>query len=121
MNSRVDISPDELALTAARKLINQRLSSEVTTLRLYIEGKGCDGFYYGVCFDAENAEDLSLEFDGEPRVRFIVDPKTLEFLAGSQVTWVDDDRGRGFLIENPKQKSFRGKFFTRSKWREKFV
>lgn len=92
-------------------------------LRLYLEGKGCDGFYYGVTFDDATPEDLrfpqTLEGQVEASVVVIVDPDTMQFVDGSVIEWVDDERGRGFLVENPGQKQFRGKFFKRSSWREK--
>ena len=86
------------------------------SLRLYIEGKGCDGFYYGVSFDKTEKDDFHFRQNG---VDLIVDPKTLMFTDGSHIEWVDDERGKGFLVNNPQQKSFRGKFYKQTSWQEK--
>ncbi|MFK7823882.1 MAG: HesB/IscA family protein [Oligoflexales bacterium] len=90
------------------------------SLRLYLEGKGCDGFYYGVCFDEAKPEDLRLaqSFGGES-IDLLVDSDTLKFTDGSQIIWVDDERGKGFLVENPNHRKFRGKFFKRSNWEQR--
>ncbi|SME89588.1 HesB/IscA family protein [Pseudobacteriovorax antillogorgiicola] len=87
-------------------------------LRLYLEGKGCDGFYYGVTFDEKTEQDL--EFPQE-NLLVICDPDTLEFCSGSTITWVDDERGRGFLVENPQHRKFRGKFYKRQAWQDKLT
>lgn len=82
-------------------------------LRLYVEGKGCDGFTYGVTFDEAADDDLKFEQEG---LTCIIDPQSLRFCKGSIIEWVDDDRGTGFLVENPNQKKFRGKFYKRKSW-----
>jgi len=88
-------------------------------LRVYIEGKGCDGFYYGVAFD--EVCDGDIIFKQSSGFDVLVDRESLVFLAGSRVEWVDDERGRGFLVENPQQKKFRGKFFKKQAWQEKLA
>ncbi len=96
-------------------------------LRLYLSGKGCDGFEYGVSFDDPAEDDLICQpsdqekqnVDDKDRLCFIVDPETAEFVNGSEISWVDDERGKGFLVENPKHKRFRGKFFKDDQWRRK--
>jgi len=82
-------------------------------LRVYVEGKGCDGFYYGVSFDDRAEADLVFPHAG---LDVIVDPESLRFVFGAEVQWVDDERGRGFLVENPHHKRFRGKFYKRKSW-----
>jgi iron-sulfur cluster insertion protein len=83
------------------------------SLRVYIEGKGCDGFYYGVAFDRSTPEDFV--FCG-PSVDVIVDPQSLGFVYGSQITWIQGDAGEGFLVQNPNHERFRGKFFKKKAW-----
>ena len=85
-------------------------------LRVYLEGKGCDGFFYGVTFDKPASEDLHFQQDS---IDIVVDPDTIEYVDGSTIDWVDDERGKGFLVENPQHKVFRGKFFKRSSWTKK--
>jgi iron-sulfur cluster assembly accessory protein len=87
-------------------------------LRLYLDGKGCDGFFYGVCFDEHRQGDEVIEQDA---VTLVVDQETYQFVEGSTIDWVDDERGAGFLVENPNHKKFRGKFFKRKQWQERLL
>lgn len=105
----------EQALLAAEALTKEP-DNHGKVLRLYIEGKGCDGFVYGVCLDHANEKDI--RFRQGATVDLVVDPETLVFVEGSSIDWVDDERGRGFLVENPKHKKYRGKFFKRERWQD---
>ena len=69
-------------------------------LRLSVEGGGCSGFQYK--FDlAEGAEadDSVSETDG---VRLVVDPVSLDLVAGSTVDFVESLGGAAFKVENPQ-------------------
>ncbi len=106
------------AQAQAIKLKQQTPEWQGKCLRLYLAGKGCDGFNYGVCFDDREEGDLSF-MQGE--IEVIVDTPAFEFVKGSTLEWVDDERGQGFLVENPKHRSFRGKFYKRKFWQEKLT
>ncbi len=88
-------------------------------LRLYIEGKGCDGFYYGVTFDELKEGDTT--FVVASGLDLMVDKDTLPFVLGATVQWVDDERGKGFLVENPSHQAYRGKFYKRKEWQERLL
>lgn len=91
-------------------------------LRLYIAGKGCDGFSYGVAFDPIEEDDLCFPMNfGGKTVKAIIDPTTYSYLKGAKVQWVEDERGKGFVVENPRQKYFRGKFFKRRGWEKRLL
>ncbi|MCB2063456.1 MAG: iron-sulfur cluster assembly accessory protein [Novosphingobium sp.] len=68
-------------------------------LRLEVEGGGCSGFLYkfGLA-DAPDADDLVTETDG---VRLVVDPVSLELVAGCVVDYVESLGGSAFRVENP--------------------
>lgn len=106
----------ERAIEAVLELqrVNAQFSESI--LRLYIDGKGCDGFYYGVTFSDQLEGDV--EVLTKP-IRVFIDQNSLEFMRDAIIDWVDDDRGRGFLVENPHHGKFRGKFFKRQAWQEK--
>ena len=87
-------------------------------LRIYLEGKGCDGFFYGVSFDKATSDDMTFDQGG---IELVVDAKSLDFVRGSKIHWVDDERGKGFLVENPSHKKFRGKFFKRENWENRLL
>ncbi len=115
------ISIEEGALAAAAEL--QRANSQWLglSLRLYIEGKGCDGFYYGVSFDSPGPGDQVVFSDPSRSLSLIVDRDSLPYLQGAHITWVEDEAGqRGFLVNNPQHRAFRGKFYRRNVWMEKF-
>ncbi|MCX6128712.1 MAG: iron-sulfur cluster assembly accessory protein [Proteobacteria bacterium] len=110
------ISPQ--ALASAIEMQNLTARYQGLSLRLYLEGKGCDGFYYGVTFDKCSSEDHIFPKEG---LDIIIDPQALIFCQGATIEWVDDERGTGFLVENPQQWKFRGKFFKRKVWQEKLM
>jgi len=106
------------ALAQAEHLAATEPAYQGKPLRLYLDGKGCDGFYYGVAFDETLPQDLVLT---QGRVTLVIDPATLPFVEGSTIDWVDDERGRGFLVDNPQHKRFRGKFFKKKAWQERLT
>lgn len=85
----------------AAKRINEIVASEAQNklLRVSVEGGGCTGFQYN--FDlvkAANDDDLVLERSG---ATVLIDPLSLEFMAGSEIDFVDDLIGASFKINNP--------------------
>jgi len=72
-------------------------------LRVYISGGGCSGFQYGFTFDEERAEDdLAIERDG---VLLLVDPLSLQYLAGAEIDYSESLTGSQFVIRNPNAKT----------------
>jgi iron-sulfur cluster assembly accessory protein len=68
-------------------------------LRVSVEGGGCSGFSYK--FDlvpAAEPDDLVIERAG---ARVLVDPVSLQYLAGSEIDFVDDLIGSSFKVHNP--------------------
>ena len=87
--------------SAARR-IGQILKSEPegAMLRVSVEGGGCSGFQYK--FDIERAkakDDLVLARDGAV---VLIDPVSVNYMAGSQIDFVDDLIGQSFKINNPQ-------------------
>ena len=68
-------------------------------LRLSVEGGGCSGFQYKFDLaDVPEPDDLVVERDG---VSLVVDPMSLELIAGSVVNYVESLGGAAFKVENP--------------------
>ena len=69
-------------------------------LRLSVEGGGCSGFQYqfGLA-DAAEADDSVSETSG---VKLVVDPVSLELVAGCVVDFVESLGGAAFKVENPQ-------------------
>ena len=85
---------------AARKI--QELmaeESEVSVLRIAIQGGGCSGFQYALGFDRGPQDgDNEIESNG---VRVVIDPFSAPYLTGSEIDFVDALMGAGFAINNP--------------------
>jgi iron-sulfur cluster assembly accessory protein len=89
---------------AARR-IGEILKAEPSgaMLRLSVLGGGCSGFQYKFDVEREAAsDDVSVERGG---VTMLVDAVSLQYLAGSEVDFVDDLIGASFKVNNPKAKA----------------
>jgi iron-sulfur cluster assembly accessory protein len=89
---------------AARR-IGEILKGEPTgtMLRVSVEGGGCSGFQYK--FDMERAkasDDLVISRDGAV---VLIDPVSVNYMAGSEIDFVDDLIGASFKVNNPKAKA----------------
>ena len=89
---------------AARR-IGEILKAEPagTMLRVSVEGGGCSGFQYK--FDMERAkadDDLVIARDG---ATVLVDPVSQQYMAGSEIDFVDDLIGASFKVNNPQAKA----------------
>jgi|SRR5687767_11328047 iron-sulfur cluster assembly accessory protein len=74
-----------------------------TMLRVSVEGGGCSGFQYK--FDMERAQaddDTAICRDSAV---VLIDPVSLNYLAGSEIDFVDDLIGSSFRINNPQAKT----------------
>lgn len=88
---------------AARVGVIATKQGKPAILRLAVEGGGCSGFQYK--FELANgaeADDLISENDG---VRLVVDPVSLDLLAGSVVDYVEELGGAAFRVTNPNAAS----------------
>lgn len=84
---------------AARVAWIAERQSRPAVLRLSVEGGGCSGFQYKFDLaDAPDGDDLVSETDG---VRLVVDPVSLDLVAGSVVDFVESLGGAAFKVENP--------------------
>lgn len=94
-----------LSENAARKLreLRREEGNEQLMLRVYITGGGCAGFSYGFRFDeTENADDTVVMRDD---VKMVVDPLSIQYLAGGTVDYVEGLQGARFVIDNPNATS----------------
>ena len=93
---------DVVSLTAAaagkiRELMSQE--TDVSVLRVAIEGGGCSGFQYGLGFD-HGAQEGDLQFEQEG-VKVVVDPFSAPYLKGATVDYLETIQESGFKIDNP--------------------
>jgi len=76
------------------------LEAKDKDLRIFIQGAGCSGFAYGFTFDEKQAGDTVVEAGD---IRVLIDPQSAPYLQGATVDYVDDDRGAGFIVDNPNE------------------
>jgi iron-sulfur cluster assembly accessory protein len=96
MNASVTVS--ERAVRRIGEIL--KAEPEGTMLRVSVEGGGCSGFQYK--FDMERAkasDDLVIDRDGAV---VLIDPVSVDYMAGSEIDFVDDLIGASFKIKNPK-------------------
>lgn len=90
----------ELTPIAARQLKQICLDEGADPIvRLYIAGRTCCGFHYGLSVgEVLRADDTVVDQDG---VRLVLDPQSREHCANARVDFVDTDRGAGFIVDLP--------------------
>jgi iron-sulfur cluster insertion protein len=96
------MDPSALTLSpaaAARVAAIAGKQSKPAILRLSVEGGGCSGFQYqfGLA-EAAEADDIVTDTDG---VKLVVDPVSLDLVAGCVVDFVESLGGAAFRVENP--------------------
>jgi iron-sulfur cluster assembly accessory protein len=70
-----------------------------TMLRISVEGGGCSGFQYKFdLVDTAASDDVVVE---KSTAKVLIDPVSLEYLAGAEIDFVDDLIGASFKIQNP--------------------
>jgi len=79
------------------------LGDAVPALRVAVLAGGCSGFQYRFELDtAQQADDLVIEHAG---ARVLVDPVSLDLLAGGELDFTDELMGSHFAVRNPNAKS----------------
>jgi len=91
----ISLSPN----AAARVAMIAGKQGKPAILRLSVEGGGCSGFQYQFALaDAPEPDDLVAESAG---VRLVVDPVSLDLVAGCTVDYVESLGGAAFRVDNP--------------------
>jgi iron-sulfur cluster insertion protein len=89
------------AAEIVRGLLKERNLDDTYALRIYVAGRTCSGFQYGMALDNEPREtDLTFESEG---LKVFVDDQSIQYMAGAVVDYINDERGKGFLVDNPNQ------------------
>ena len=71
-------------------------------LRVGVRTSGCSGLAYKLEFaDAANPEDVQFESRG---IRVLVDPKSLQFIDGTELDYTREGLNEGFKFRNPNVK-----------------
>ncbi len=95
--------PVSLTVSAARRAaIIAEKQGKPPVLRLSVDGGGCAGFSYNFALGTVEPHDSRSVTDG---VSLVVDPVSLDLLAGSAVDYVEDLGGSAFKVTNPNAAS----------------
>ena len=86
------------AANKVKQLIEEEGNADLK-LRVFVSGGGCSGFQYGFTFDeVTNEDDTVLIKNG---VQLLIDPMSLQYLAGAEIDYQDGLEGSQFVIRNP--------------------
>jgi len=87
----------ESAAVKIKQLMQEE--SDVSVLRVAIQGGGCSGFQYGLGFDRGPQDgDAEITLHG---VTVVVDQFSAPYLRGAEIDYVDSIQAAGFAINNP--------------------
>ena len=68
-------------------------------LRVYVYSGGCSGFRYGMMLeDQPSGEDVTVESKG---IKVYVVAQSTQYIAGSEIDYLDTLMGAGFTVNNP--------------------
>ena len=99
LQERTDLLVTLTPAAAAKIRTLMAEETDVSVLRVAIEGGGCSGFQYGLGFDRGAVEgDHEYESEG---VRVVVDPFSAPYLRGASVDYLETIQESGFKIDNP--------------------
>jgi len=103
MNAVSEKMPDPLVFTdSAASKVRQLIEEEgnpALKLRVFVQGGGCSGFQYGFTFDEDvSDDDTQMEKGG---VTLLIDPMSMQYLAGAEIDYQEGIEGAQFVIKNP--------------------
>ena len=102
MSVSPSMAPSLVFTDAAAAKVGELIQEEANPnlkLRVFVQGGGCSGFQYGFTFD-ENAEDGDTKVDNHG-VTLLIDPMSIQYLAGAEIDYREDMEGAQFVIRNP--------------------
>lgn len=88
----------DVAATKVAEFLTKHKRPEAL-LRVRVVGGGCSGFQYQLALDDESRDgDQVIEQNG---VKILVDERSLPYLDGTEIDYVEDLMGAGFRFNNP--------------------
>jgi iron-sulfur cluster insertion protein len=101
-SSQVGVPPSLVFTDAAAAKVSELILEEANPnlkLRVFVQGGGCSGFQYGFTFD-ENLEEGDIQV-ANGGVTLLIDPMSIQYLAGAEIDYREDIEGAQFVIRNP--------------------
>lgn len=90
------------AASKVRALLEEE-GNDALKLRVFVTGGGCSGFSYGFTFDEEVADEDTAVINAG--VTLVVDPLSIQYLAGAEIDYREDLQGAQFIVDNPNAAS----------------
>lgn len=87
----------QFAVTKVMEMMKTH-AKEGQGLRVGVVRGGCSGKTYQMDFDSPKSDDFVFEQNG---LKIIVDPKSMEFLNGTNIDYTESLQGAGFKLDNP--------------------
>ncbi len=90
-----------VAIAKVKAILSER--QEEAGLRIAVVGGGCSGFQYQMTLDKEpQADDKIIDMEG---LKVFIDARSILYLNGTQVDYVEGVDGSGFKFDNPNAKA----------------
>ena len=90
-----------VAVSKVKEIIAER--DAALGLRIAAIVGGCSGFQYQMTLDKQqDADDESLDFEG---LKVLVDARSMAFMEGTTIDYVEAMDGSGFTFDNPNAQS----------------
>jgi iron-sulfur cluster assembly accessory protein len=94
----VTLTPD--AITKVKAFLSEQ--KEEAGLRIAVLGGGCSGFQYQMTLEKEAKEDDQvIDMEG---LKVFIDSRSMLYLNGTEVDYIDGENGSGFKFDNPNAK-----------------
>ena len=89
------------AIAKVKSILAER--KEEAGLRISVVGGGCSGFQYQMTLDKEpQVDDKIIDLEG---LKVFVDTRSLLYLNGTTVDYVEELNGSGFKFDNPNARA----------------
>ncbi len=99
----MDATRFRLTDRAAARIAELAAAEASAALRVAVLAGGCSGFQYRFELDREAApDDVVVEHGG---ARVLIDPASLDLLAGAELDYTDELMGSHFAVRNPNARS----------------
>ncbi|MDD9331551.1 MAG: iron-sulfur cluster assembly accessory protein [Wolbachia sp.] len=110
-NSKDHVTVTNRALEKVRYLLDQHInpgtSKEVIGIRILVKQNWCSGLKYTIeyAYDVRPFESLiEANYSDGLKVKVLIDPKSIMFIFGSEMDYIEDKLSSGFVFNNPNKK-----------------
>jgi iron-sulfur cluster insertion protein len=106
----LQIEVTDRALAQIKLILENDYTLTDKTLRISIDGKGCNGFDYAIGFDKKFENDKVID---QGDFQIVLDPFASHYCNQGELDYLFDIANdvEGFIFTNKNEKNYRGKFF----------